>query len=381
MTYTKSHIYKLTAGLVAIVLMTSMIGPAYSSLLPGPMTPFTGNVGVSSDGCGTNTPPCTILQDVPAGGTVLKAFLYATTTGSNPATVTVSLDGTNVVMSPLAHNEAPSSLGTYFADVTAQISGDLPNVAKTYPLDDSIGQSTGSIDGAALVIVYSDPSLQSGSVLIFDGGLPAAPNQQILFFGAPVDTTVPGFFAEMRLGIGFSAQDQSGPAGLTHCGGDSQMDSQIDVNTVRLTSCAGNQDDGVGSVANGLLFTMGGVGDDLLNPADPFQRAGLGAASEAIDDDERYDITSFITNGDTQLVLDTVNTSADDNLFITIIYVRGATVTVDPPEPDMVAGEIMPLDTTALLIGGLFANTLWMAPVLGGAAVATAAFYIKSRKN
>ena len=381
MTYTKSYIYKLTAGLVAIVLMTSMIGPAYSSLLPGPMTPFTGNVGVSSDGCGTNTPPCTILQDVPAGATVLKAFLYATTTGSNPATVTVSLDGTNVVMSPLAHNQAPSSLGTYRADVTTQISGDLPNVAKTYPLDDSIGQSTGSIDGAALVIVYSDPSLQSGSVLIFDGGLPAAPNQQILFFGSPVDTTIPGFLAEMRLGIGFSAQDQSGAAGLTHCGGDSQMDSQIDVNTVRLTSCAGNQDDGVGTVQDGLLFTMGGVGDDLLNPSDPNQRAGLGAASELIDDDERYDITSFISNGNTQLVLDTVNTSADDNLFITIIYVRGATVTVDPPEPDMVAGEIMPLDTTALLIGGLFANTLWMAPVLGGAAVATAAFYIKSRKN
>lgn len=44
-----------------------------------------------------------------------------------------------------------------------------------------------------------------------------------------------------------------------------------------------------------------------------------------------------------------------------------------------VGGTILPIDTTALLVGGLFANSLWMLPILGVAAGATA-FYIKTRK-
>ena len=45
-----------------------------------------------------------------------------------------------------------------------------------------------------------------------------------------------------------------------------------------------------------------------------------------------------------------------------------------------VGGEILPINSVALLLGGIQSMTLWMAPVLAGAA-GTAAFYLKSRKN
>lgn len=45
-----------------------------------------------------------------------------------------------------------------------------------------------------------------------------------------------------------------------------------------------------------------------------------------------------------------------------------------------VGGSILPIDASALLIAGAFTNAIWIAPVLAGAAGATA-FYIKTRKN
>lgn len=53
-----------------------------------------------------------------------------------------------------------------------------------------------------------------------------------------------------------------------------------------------------------------------------------------------------------------------------------------PPvvERPAVGGSILPIDISALLITGAFTNAIWMAPVLAGAAGATA-FYLKTRKN
>jgi len=359
---------KLTIFLGLLLVLAILPGAAqqsYASLQIIPGGVVTGTVAVSSDGCGTNSPPCDILQDVIPGSTVLKALLYGTSTGGGPASIEVSLDGTDHTLTSLPHNEAPIGLDSYRKDVTAQVAAALTlDDGHVFSATDSTGQSSFIIDGLGLVIIYSHPSLPLSSVLVFDGGQQAAPTNQMLFYGGPVDTSAVGFAAEMRLGIGFSAQDQSGPAGLTHCGGDSQMDSQIDVNGVRLTSCAGNADDGVGDVANGLLFTLGGVGDDLLNPADPNQRSGLGAASEAIDDDERYDISGFITDGDTLMELDTENTSFDDILFLSILYFKTITVTVDKP----VGGTLIPIDTTALLLVGAQMTAAWLIPVVVSAA-------------
>jgi len=45
-----------------------------------------------------------------------------------------------------------------------------------------------------------------------------------------------------------------------------------------------------------------------------------------------------------------------------------------------VAGELLPLDSTALLLAGLQSSTIWMIPVLAGAA-GVGAFYIRTRMN
>jgi len=52
------------------------------------------------------------------------------------------------------------------------------------------------------------------------------------------------------------------------------------------------------------------------------------------------------------------------------------------PEPPVVGGELLPIDSTALVLAGLQTSAIWMLPVLAG--VAGSAFgilYIKSRRN
>ena len=54
----------------------------------------------------------------------------------------------------------------------------------------------------------------------------------------------------------------------------------------------------------------------------------------------------------------------------------------EEPEPPVVGGEFLPIDSTALVLAGLQTSAIWMLPVLAG--VAGSAFgilYIKSRRN
>jgi len=58
------------------------------------------------------------------------------------------------------------------------------------------------------------------------------------------------------------------------------------------------------------------------------------------------------------------------------------TIMVTTPEPPVVGGEFLPIDSTALVLAGLQTSAIWMLPVLAG--VAGSAFgvlYIKSRRN
>jgi len=50
------------------------------------------------------------------------------------------------------------------------------------------------------------------------------------------------------------------------------------------------------------------------------------------------------------------------------------------PEPPVVGGELLPIDSTALVLAGLQTSAIWMLPVLAG--VAGAGFYlVKFRMN
>jgi hypothetical protein len=51
----------------------------------------------------------------------------------------------------------------------------------------------------------------------------------------------------------------------------------------------------------------------------------------------------------------------------------------NPPVPTTVAGELVPLNTTALFISSLSSSMIWMAPAILG--IAGIGVYIKSKKN
>jgi len=69
----------------------------------------------------------------------------------------------------------------------------------------------------------------------------------------------------------------------------------------------------------------------------------------------------------------------EDTIFLTQTIMLTAPT---PPLPTVVGGELLPIDSTALVLAGLQTSAIWMLPVLAG--VAGSAFgvlYIKSRRN
>jgi len=151
-----------------------------------------------------------------------------------------------------------------------------------------------------LAVVYSNPVELERTIALFDGGSLTTGDSFIFEFSQPLDPTIPGFEALLSLGIGFSISNQA---------------SEVDVNGRRLTSAAGDDDDG------GTLITVGGIGDSPLNPSDPFRTVSP--------DDELYnlalgngvDSSPFLDAGILSFTVDTLNPSGDDNLFFAGINV------------------------------------------------------------
>ena len=138
-------------------------------------------------------------------------------------------------------------------------------------------------------------------------------------FAQPLDPAAAGFFAEMRLGIGFSCCDQR---------------SRVEVNGALLTENAGNNDDATEALGNGNLITVGGFDDPFSN-----------GASYATDH-ERYDLVPFINDGDTAINIRTINASRDDNIFLAVFHVAGEGTIDDGTVPEPLTGALV---GTALL--------------------------------
>ena len=274
---------------------------------------FTGPVGLSTDGFGSLSGSGTISASVPAGATVLAAYLY-TSTNNNPTLTGVggTLNGTPVTYTSLGTNtDACCGLTAARANVTAIVApvinggaGGVYNFAVT---------ETSSLtqDGEALVVVYSLPGLPQATVGILDGFALVTGDTTSINFSEALNPAAPGFFADMRLGIGFSC-----------C---TSQRSTVEVNGTVITENAGNHDDGL-ELANGSLITMGGYDDP--------QSALLPSYA---DDRERYNLVPHITAGDTSIVIETFNSSRDDNIFLATFHVRGiAGVNEPPPDPSAV---------------------------------------------
>ena len=316
---------------LALVLTASLLYPAAADASLTEFQTYVGNVAVSTDGFGSTSQTGTISASVPIGATVVAAYLYSATYSAINPVLGGTLNGSPIAYGPSVLNTGVGgNLAASRADVTAIVApvinggpGGVYNFAIT---ETSVNQ-----DGEALVVVYSLPSLPVSTVGILDGFSAAGGDNTAINFADPLDPTLPGFFADMRLGIGFSCCSGSG---------NFIQRSNVTVNGTLMTANAGDNDDGLQN-ANGSLITVGGF-DDVPAPNTVSSLVNYAA------DSERYDLTSFITNGDTSIAIVTNNPSNDDNIFLAVFHVLGEAGINEPPP----TGVPEPGTLSLLAIGG-----------------------------
>jgi lysophospholipase L1-like esterase len=259
--------------------------------------------GVTDDGGGG-----TLTINKPAGAVVRGAYFFTATTGNTftPLTAPVSIDGNDV---PIDH-EIFSQIGAYnyWAEVTSFVKSKI-DAAPAGPVSFTVVEPDDVyyVDGEVMVVIYNDPAqTEERSVSILFGALNPLGDQYQIALAAPISLADPSTHLEMSLGISYSYQEFG-----------TQQYSLVDVNGIPLTTAAGGEDDGASH--NGALLTVGGEGDSLSNPVDPFA-----TPTEPRSDDELYDLRPFVLDGDTRIDVQTLNPSDDDNIFM-------ATFTMNPP--------------------------------------------------
>ncbi|MFN0129760.1 MAG: hypothetical protein ACKV19_24100 [Verrucomicrobiales bacterium] len=295
-----------------------------------PVDIWQGHVGLSIDAIGGNSTPVGEVQaEIPAGATVLAAYLYSAGTpfpwySDSPTTVAhyngagISLGGNAVTNFDTLVGAVSdrADIGRWYtgrADVTSIVQS-LHTAGPAYSWEVLEGAAlNGRIDGNVLVVVYEDMSLPEASVVLLDGGQDTGGETTVINFDSPLgDPTAADFVAEMSLGISFSC-----------CG----QVSEVDINGTRLTSSAGSLDDGT-EVSDGSLITAGGIGDDPANPTDP-------DSSDDSLDDELYTLDSFLSEGDLDFSIFTQNDTNDDNIFMMGLYITADVGSVGPdPVPE-----------------------------------------------
>lgn len=298
----------------ALALAATMLAAAPANAALALFKNYTGNIGVSTSGGGSNAGAYSFSNNsIPFGATVIDAYLYQG--GYSLGASAVTLNGNAVAFGasvpPAGH--ACCALFSQRADVTAIVKPIVdggPGGSYNWNITESNSDTT---DGTALVIVYNLASNPTQTVSILDGFAEVAGSSASVLFGGAIDPNAAGFFAELRIGDNFSCCSQR---------------SSIEVNGTLMTENAGNNDDGQGPLENGQLFT---IGDDL---------DGFSPALPSYDDDtERYNLVPFLTLGDTGATIDTFNGSNDDNIFLAVFNFAGeGRVIVDPtPAPGALA--------------------------------------------
>jgi hypothetical protein len=269
-----------------------------------------GKYRLSVDAAGSNDLSHVVSVKKPAKDAVVeKAFLMAASSGVVAiGNDNVTLDGAAVTWIDSVLNDISGSSGFFnsvLADVTSIVKPKV-DAAGAGTIDFALAEpfNNFAIDGEVLAVVFRTPSdAEKRTVVLMFGGQQLAGDRFELTLAEPIDPKVRGSFANMGLGISYSAQ----PTGQY---------SVIDVNGQRLSTSAGGQDDG--SFANGALITAGGLGDVKANPVDPNAQP-----ADTRTDDEMYDLLKFLDAETEKILVDTYNPSNDDNIFFAWFEMSG----------------------------------------------------------
>ncbi|MBX3638668.1 MAG: hypothetical protein KF683_25125, partial [Rubrivivax sp.] len=276
---------RITRSFRAVAVASAVCALAAAGSAHAALTTFqtyVGNYGVSTDGWGSTTQQGTIQAFVPAGATVVSAYLYSSVFSQSAGfTPSGSLAGNAVSYATnLGTIPAPAccSLTAHRADVTGIVKP-LVDGGPGGVYNFGITENDSRQDGSALVVVYELASLDVSTVAILDGFSRVDGESTTFNFAQPLDPTAPGFSAEMRLGIGFSFNSNG-------CVGSGQT-SVVTVNGTTITERAGCNDDSAdANAANGNLITVGGD-DDPFSPFLP----------TTAQDHERYNLVPQIGVG------------------------------------------------------------------------------------
>lgn len=297
-----------TAGTLSRANDLSM-QPVAASLLP--VVTEVGKISWSIDGLGVYPDTAGIIQvEKPAGSTVRSAYMAAATTGFSGYQLQpgdIKIDGADVLWTKEIANSISSY--NYWADVTSLVKAKI-DTAPAGRVDFTITETPAhETDGEMLVVIFDDPAQKTDNTIILMFGAQDTTGDNFnIFLAKPIDLNDPNLALDFSLASSYSYQE-----GLTG------QYSIVDVNGIRMTSSAGGDDDGTGERSNGELFTVGGLDDSTDNPADPNALPDYRRY-----DDELYTLLPFVSNGDTSILVHTLNPSNDDNLlfaglFLTVV--------------------------------------------------------------
>jgi hypothetical protein len=305
---------------VAIAAL-GMAGSANASL--SAFQTFTGDVGMSTAGCGSTTQTCTMTVNVPGGATVLGVYLYSslfsTVTPGGILSLGATTNDYGLGATALGPNISSPTLQAWRKDVTSTFASAMSaGGAFTF----TVTETQGAQDGEGLVVVYDSGGANVNTVFVYDGSS-ASTGDSFGFNIAPITSSST---AEMRLGIGFS-YDGTACAGIAR-----PQTSVVGVNAVTISNNAGCNDDSIDATpANGNLITVGGD-NDPFSPLLPSVDA----------DHERYNLTQTLGLGASSINVSTLNASNNDNIFLAAFQFSGRATSCDVdcnpvPEPATLA--------------------------------------------
>ena len=267
----------------------------------------TGLISLSIDGLGTMSSAGTIQVEKPAGATVRSAYMAAADVGGRCGGPlpdgAVKINGNNVNWD--SHD--PVNANSAWSDVTAIVKP-IVDVAPAGIVGLTITE-TRYLDGSILAVIFDDlGQTTDNTIVLLFGAQDIGGDTFAIGLAEPIDTSDPNLVLDMSLGISYGYQ------------GTGQY-SIVDVNSNRLTTSAGGQDDGYDD--NGGLLTVGGIGDSNNNPANPYAKP-TGPRS----DDELYNLIPFVSDGDTSISAYTRNPSHNDNIFFASLFLASTTAVV-----------------------------------------------------